>query len=109
MRSVRNVLLVHLVRFYSFCTELPFQQEQEPFGKLVTELAQVAARVVGEQQQLPLMRLRHCVTLEAILVAALFAAHLTKPSQLLQSFGLDLVGYVLRSAGLSATLSHRGS
>ena len=49
---------------------------------------------LAKHHHLPLVRVGAEVALEAILIAALLAAHLAIPSQLLQPLRLDAVGYL---------------
>ena len=52
------------------------------------------------------MGFRHGVTLEAVLIPALFLTHLTVPAQLLKPFGLHPIGQVLDASFLR--LGHFG-
>lgn len=56
-----------------------------------------AVRVLAEDLHLALVALAHAVALEAVLVAALFLAHLAVPAELLETFGLDSISDCLRS------------
>jgi hypothetical protein len=71
-------------------------------GKLVHELG----RVLREHLHLALVRLRHRVALEAVLVAALLLAHLAVPSQLLQALGLDAIRDPLGGEEARLLLAH---
>ena len=73
----------------------PFEQVHESVLKLLGVGPQEFVWVVGEYEELPLVRLAGRVALEPVLVTALLLAHLAVPAELLQSLGLHLVGQVL--------------
>jgi len=91
MLLVTDVLLVHHVSLHPLLIVLPPQDVIESLLKVPAISVQVLARVISEQQQLSLMRLRRGVALEPIRIPALLLAHLAVPPQLLQTLGLHLV------------------
>jgi len=92
---VRDVLLVHHVSVHAPLVKLPLEDVVESLLEVLGVAGEVGARVVAEQQQLPLVGLRGSVALEAVLVPALLLAHLAVPAQLLQALRLHLVGQPL--------------
>ena len=98
---VRDILLVYNVGVDSFLRILTSQDIGEGFLEIFAKSAEKLAGVFSKKQELPLMSLRHGVTLEAILVPALLLTHLTVPAELLQPFGLDLVREPLRCSYFS--------
>ena len=63
--------------------------------ELSREIRDVSASVFSNDEHLSEMRFGLDVTLESVVVPALFLADLTIPSQPLKSLGLHLVGEVL--------------
>ena len=67
------------------------------------EVGDVSSCVLAYDQHLAKMGFGLSVALEAVLIATLLLADLTVPSQTLKSFGLHLVGDVLRSTDCNET------
>ena len=80
-------------------------QGEERLEELLGEALHDALGGHAEHLHLPLVRLRHAVALEPVLVAALLLAHLAVPPQLLQALRLDPVRDRLRRQEL--VLPHR--
>ena len=56
-----------------------------------------SSRVLAKDLHLALVALAHAMALEPILISTLLLAHLTVPSELLETFGFDSVGDCFRS------------
>jgi len=82
-------------------------QGEERLEELLGEALHDALGRHAEHLHLPLVRLRHAVALEPVLVAALLLAHLAVPPQLLQALRLDPVRDRLRRQEL--VLPHRAA
>jgi len=101
-----DVILVHHVGEYPLGGVGSLQQIHETRFEIMAEICQELVGLVGEKQELPLMRFTHSMTFEAVLVPALFLTHLAVPTQLLKSLGLHLVGQVFWRSDLG--LRHLG-
>lgn len=76
---VRNYLLIHSVGFHSLRAKLALQNVHERIEEILRKLISVRARVLSEQQHLPLMGFGVDVTFEAVFIATLLLTHLTVP------------------------------
>lgn len=94
---VLDQLLIHIVGLDTIGT-VPAGQHLDKvvleFGGVVCD---VAPGVLTDDKHLPKMSLGLCMTLESVLVSALFLTDLTVPSQTLKTLGLHLVRNELRS------------
>lgn len=70
----------------------PPHQIEEAVLELLGVAFDNSVRVLTENLHLTLVALAHTVALEAVFVTALFLAHLTVPSELLETFGFDSIG-----------------
>lgn len=90
-----------------------FQMLHKHLLELLRVSVNEALRIIPEHLHLALVTVRHTMTLEAVLIATLFLAHLAVPLQLLQTLGLDPIGdglgrqkLVLPHACLQPSLTH---
>jgi len=74
----------------------PRKQLDKIVLELSREIGNVSASVLSDDEHLSEVRLGLNVTLETVVVPALFLTDLTVPSQPLKSLGLHLVGEILR-------------
>ncbi|KAH1045613.1 hypothetical protein J1N35_036397 [Gossypium stocksii] len=70
----------------------PFHKVKEVPFKLFRVPRYNPVRVLPEDLHLTLVRFAHAMALESVFVSALLLAHLTVPSQLLETFGFDSIG-----------------
>jgi len=91
MVLVTDVLLINRVGQDSLPIVLSPENVVEIFLKVSAVSMQVSSRILSEQEQLSLMRLRGHVALETIGISTLLLTHLTIPAQLLETLRLHLV------------------
>ena len=83
--------MIHLIGKRTLCSMTSFQQVHEIGFKFPWKWVQEFAWIIGEQKQLSLVSLWRCMTFESVFVTALLLTHLTVPSELLKTFGFDVV------------------
>ena len=98
MVLVLDKLLIDRVRLDALRAEAAREELNEVVLELGREIGDVLPGTLADNKHLPEVGLGLRVTLEAILVSALFLADLAVPAQTLEAFGLHLVGQVLRRA-----------
>ena len=106
MVLIADVYLVNCVSEHPLLVELSSEDRIEVLGKSLAVTGQVLARVVPEQEQLPLVRLTGNMALEPIRVPALLLAHLAIPPQLLETFRPHVVRDPFWSSEFGLSLPH---
>lgn len=96
MMAIRDVLIPNNGSGNTGAAMRAFKMLHKLALELLGEAIDEALGIVAQHLHLALVPVREAVTLEAVLVAALFLAHLTIPLELLQSLRLDPVGDRLR-------------
>ena len=98
MILILNELLIHIIRLHPVGTMTPREERDEVVLELRGVVRDVAAGVLADGEHLPEVRLGRGVALEAVLVPALFFAHLAVPAEPLEALGLHFVGDVFGGA-----------
>ena len=95
MVLVLDKLLIDRVRLDALRAEAAGEELDEVVLELGREIGDVLPGTLADNKHLPEVGLGLRVTLEAILVSALFLADLAVPPQTLEALGLHLVGQIL--------------